>query len=51
MDLLNIFVESPLIAPTRAEIQLEMAEAEKETPRCRGLANWLSAGLKIEETQ
>jgi hypothetical protein len=40
-----------LLAPTKAEILLSMMEAELGSGRFGGMLDWMSGGLKIEESQ
>lgn len=39
------------LAPTKAEILLSMMEAEVGSGRSGGMLDWMSGGLKIEESQ
>jgi hypothetical protein len=39
------------LAPTKAEILLSMMEAEVGSGRSGSMLDWMSGGLKIEESQ
>ncbi|KIJ06855.1 hypothetical protein PAXINDRAFT_19941 [Paxillus involutus ATCC 200175] len=48
MDIFDVQLQR---APTRAEMQLQLAEDPAQPSSVRGVASWLSLGLKIEELQ
>ncbi|KIJ08077.1 hypothetical protein PAXINDRAFT_89391 [Paxillus involutus ATCC 200175] len=48
MDIFDVQLQR---APTRAEMQLQLAKDPAQPSSARGVASWLSLGLKIEELQ
>ena len=48
MDIYQVRIKK---APSRKEIELRLAECELHKPGQNGQANWLSDGIKLEETQ
>ena len=48
MDIYQVRIKK---APSRKEIELQLAERELHKPGQNGQANWLSDGIKLEETQ
>ncbi|KIK74155.1 hypothetical protein PAXRUDRAFT_20157 [Paxillus rubicundulus Ve08.2h10] len=48
MDIFDVQLQH---APTRVEMQLQLAEDPAQPSLARGVASWLSLGLKIEELQ
>ena len=48
LDIYDVMEKKPI---TRAEIQLQLTEKENKGNSAKGVASWLSVGLKFEEAQ